>query len=269
VVGWRGALALVVGVLLTPGLAQASGTLDQSQTLDAGSAVTILGQNDLYSAESATQTFTAGLTGGLDRVDLLLAPARSSPTVPLTVEIRDSSDGLPGSTVLATGSVPAGSVTRSPQWVEVDFASPAPVTSGTQYAIVAYIGGTSRNGYVWRGAGDVYSGGAPSFSFASPPTTWIRGVGFDLAFKTYVSPAASGLAGQLVTDAYHDNPGDALANKALGIQTAVNAGQTVTACADVTDLLGLVRAQTGKHLSEATATKLTTDANNLAAALGC
>jgi hypothetical protein len=63
-------------------------------------------------------------------------------------------------------------------------------------------------------------------------------------------------------------PGTALADKATAIQTAVNAGNKATACAGITDYLGLVKAQTGKKLSAADAATLTSDANNLRAALG-
>ena len=41
------------------------------------------------------------------------------------------------------------------------------------------------------------------------------------------------------------------------------------ACPDITNLLSLVKAQTGTHLTNVNATMLTTDANNLAASLGC
>ena len=63
--------------------------------------------------------------------------------------------------------------------------------------------------------------------------------------------------------------GGALAQKAIAIQTAVNAKprQTATACADITDYLALVKAQTNKKLTLAQANELTTDANNLAHAL--
>src|SRR5690348_15049430 len=81
-------------------------------------------------------------------------------------------------------------------------------------------------------------------------------------------PGASSPAATLVTDADHLGPGTALADSATVIQATVNAGDTPTACADITNLLGLVKAQTGKHLSF-NATMLTTDANNLAASLGC
>ena len=83
---------------------------------------------------------------------------------------------------------------------------------------------------------------------------------------------ANTLAAQLVTDADHLPPGAALAKKAAAIQTAVNAGNTATACAGITDFLGLVNAQTGKKrakLNQDQATQLTNDAHALAAALGC
>jgi hypothetical protein len=83
--------------------------------------------------------------------------------------------------------------------------------------------------------------------------------------------SASGLAANLVTDSTGIGPGKALENKATAIQAAVNATppQTATACAGITDYLGLVNAQTGKKLSAGQTTQLTTDADKLATALGC
>jgi hypothetical protein len=49
----------------------------------------------------------------------------------------------------------------------------------------------------------------------------------------------------------------------------VNAGQTATACAEITDYLALVKAQTGKKLMTDQANQLTTEATDLADALGC
>ena len=90
------------------------------------------------------------------------------------------------------------------------------------------------------------------------------------ASVTYtVTPSAGDLAAVLVTDSGGVGPGRALADKAAAIQTAVSANQVSTACADITDYLGLVKAQTGKKLTQSAATTLTTDANNLAATLGC
>ena len=81
--------------------------------------------------------------------------------------------------------------------------------------------------------------------------------------------SAGELAATLVSDATGVGPGKALFEKAAAIQIAVTAGDTSTACAGITDFLGLVNAQTGKKLTMAQAGQLTTDADNLAAALGC
>lgn len=176
----RLALAGVLGLMLVPGVASA-GTLDQQQTSASSGGSNIDGPGG--GGLSKAQTFTAGLSGGLDQVDLHLFRDASGP---LTVEIRDVVGGAPGSTTLASASVPAADVPiPSGVFVVVPFASPAPVTAGTQYAIVAYTGGSDR--YFWGfDGGGPYSAGSPFASFASPPTTW-TGFSGDLAFKTYVA----------------------------------------------------------------------------------
>ena len=108
------------------------------------------------------------------------------------------------------------------------------------------------------------------------------------------APTASTLAAKLVSDTDKLKPGTALTDKAAPAQLSIGyiaqhlvsdnyffcnnfgamkgtqpAADTATACADITNLLGLVKAQTGKKLSSAQASLLTSDASNLAAALGC
>jgi hypothetical protein len=84
------------------------------------------------------QSFTAGLTGDLDQVDLLLWKDATT-TAPLKVEIRTLSGGVPSTTVLASAFVPATSVpTGRPAqaFVSVPLSPPAPSVAGTQYVIV-------------------------------------------------------------------------------------------------------------------------------------
>lgn len=173
------ATALVLGVA---GSASA-GTLDQQQTDFS------VGTGTVDSGETPAQTFTAGLSGGIDQVDLHLES--HGPTTPLTVEIRNTSAGDPGGTVLAGQSVPASSVPAAPSWVTFNFATPAPVTAGTQYAIVASSSPVSMSQhYDWGYGGDSYAGGR--FTYASPPSgPWTAGSTADLAFKTYVAPPAT------------------------------------------------------------------------------
>jgi hypothetical protein len=171
--------------LVIPGAALAD-TLDQQQPA---------GGNDvrIQSDESLAQTFTAGLTGGLDRVELLLGAPDSVPNVPLTIEIRDVSGGSPGTSVLATGSVAPSAVSSTDAWVPITFTSAVPVTAGTQYSIVAYSNVDNTHSYFWAIAfADPYPAGANFFQTVTPPgPTWtLSGLGGDLAFKTYVEVPA-------------------------------------------------------------------------------
>jgi hypothetical protein len=181
--------------LAVPGAALA-GTLDQQQT-DISGAGQGVNNNGVLSI-SAAQTFTAGISGGLDQVDLSLAK-NGSPVAALTVELQSTIGLLPDGTVLGTQTVPASSVTSgsSLAFVPVVFPTPVPVVAGTQYAIVAYVADT--NGYNWGASPDsspdpsAYSGGEAFFASSSPPsTTWIPFTGdldeVDQAFRTYVAP---------------------------------------------------------------------------------
>lgn len=166
-----------------------AGTLDQQQTL-VNAASGIDGASPDGPGFSTAQTFTPGASGLLDQVDLLLArfPATAGP---LTVEIRNASGGVPGSTVLASASVPAADVpveqTEGFDWIPVSFASPALVTSGTQYAIVAYTDVPGHYGWGQRTTLNAYANGRAFGVFQSPPTTWLTfGANVDFTFKTYV-----------------------------------------------------------------------------------
>jgi hypothetical protein len=170
--------------LLAPGVAMA-GTLDQQQTA-ADVAAFGLGQQT-----TAAQTFTSGITGGLDEVDLDLQRV-GVPTTYFTIEIRDVSGGSPGQAVLAARSLPPSAVANfSPQFIPIQFNPPAPVVAGTQYAIVAYSGNATGNWFIWYvKQSDVYPGGQAfhNNTTPAPPSTYTSDPTNDLAFKTYVVP---------------------------------------------------------------------------------
>ncbi|MGA2014794.1 MAG: choice-of-anchor D domain-containing protein [Solirubrobacteraceae bacterium] len=184
----------VAALALGAGVAQAD-VLDQSQTQE-DNAILVSGPSSLFSGNSAAQTFTAGITGPLDRVQLQVNSAQTGGD-PLTIELTNTSAGAPGSTVLAQASLPAANVPSGAlTWVEADFAAPPPVTAGVQYAIVATTTGASA--YDWSLIdSNVYAGGDHFFS-PSPPAAWTD-AGNDLTFKTYVNlaPAATVAPGNL------------------------------------------------------------------------
>src|SRR3712207_3939855 len=82
-------LALLGVIAAAPSTASATGTLDQ-QFVPGPPASEEYAGGDYQSAQS----FTAGLTGSLDQVDLLLYK-RGTTTAPLTVEVRTLSGGFP------------------------------------------------------------------------------------------------------------------------------------------------------------------------------
>lgn len=182
-------LAAVVAALslAVPAAPATAGTLDQQQT-EATSSGGVGGPASPLGAFSRAQTFTAGLSGWLDQVDLGYTVPFSVPvpTGPLTVEIRGVSAGIPGATVLATANLlPASLPVSGFAFLPVRFASPTPVVAGTQYAIVAYTGGADL--YNWVGSSvDAYLAGAHFVSAASPPATWSGPFSLDRTFKTYV-----------------------------------------------------------------------------------
>ncbi len=190
-----GVLAVCCAVfVLVPGTALAD-TLDQQQP-EGGSDVRI------DSTESIAQTFTAGHTGGLDRVELLLGFPDFAPDAGLSVEIRTVSGGSPGTTVLAAGNVAASAVSSTDAWVPITFGTAVPVTAGTQYAIVAYSTVDNTHSYFWAIAfPDPYPAGATFYQTVTPPgPTWtLAALGGDQAFKTYVevpAPPATGPTGR-------------------------------------------------------------------------
>ena len=114
--------AALSALLLLPGVAAALGTLDQSNPTPNA---TFTSSPDRFLG----QTFTAGITGILDTVEIF-----QSGEIPIgsTIEIRAAAGGLPTSAILASETTvavaPAG-------WLQIPFSAPATVTAGTQYAI--------------------------------------------------------------------------------------------------------------------------------------
>ena len=86
--------------------------------------------NNLSPTDWTGQTFRAGITGNLTKLQVGLG-LLSGTSGTITVEIRDVSGSDPGTTVLATST--AGPVTNvgSAAFYTVTFATPAAVTSGT------------------------------------------------------------------------------------------------------------------------------------------
>ena len=178
---------LVSGVLLAsaslasvPMPALAVGTLDQSQDV----ATTGLSVDTDY---SIAQTFTAGVTGWLDRVSIAVG-ATPDLSENLTVEIGDTTGGVPVAGVLASETI-ALNVTPEDGLVrlEIDFSSPAWVMAGTTYAIVVPVTSVGSVGVGGQDLGS-YAGGNGYWQYLA--TGWNLYDAVDFAFRTYVTSAA-------------------------------------------------------------------------------
>jgi len=162
------------------------------------------------------QTFTAGKSGSLSRADVNLFCYFCGSTPPsITVSIRATSGGVPTGGDLATASTAITNWSVGSQvWFTANFAAPATVSAGTQYALVvrasaAYVAGTlafsdsATNG--GAAANDVYGGGKLFYSTNSGSAWTVQMYGAtntsDAAFKTYIGTGTSGYnsAGDLIS----------------------------------------------------------------------
>jgi hypothetical protein len=157
----------------------AAGTLDQEQAT--GGYPSGFGDR-----KRIAQTFTAGRTGHLDHVEVSLQGLGFSG--PVTVEIRNTVSHLPGSTVLATTTVPEASLpTGRLRFMSFYFAPAAPVIAGTEYAFVIQAPGGNSMG-VDGSQAEAYASGAALVSTNSG-TSFSAAPVADYKFQTFVETA--------------------------------------------------------------------------------
>ena len=120
---------LGVGLMLSAaGSAGATGTLDQSQTTS--DFIEFLVSPLSSFGVMFGQTFTDGITGNLDQVDLVLGQGfHCAADAPLHVAIETTSVGKPSNNVVASASLPSTGVPFTPDWTSVHFSPTAPVTA--------------------------------------------------------------------------------------------------------------------------------------------
>jgi hypothetical protein len=134
--------------------------------------------------QSASQTFTVGLAGRLDRVEMY-AYAGGTLSNPLVLEIHDAASGTPGTSILATQQVLPSSTGL--QWIAFDLsAANLSVSASQRLALVLRSSQDLTHGeYDAEGSHDVYAGGGSFYrSFSGP---WMPLADYDLMFRTYVT----------------------------------------------------------------------------------
>jgi hypothetical protein len=185
---------MMAGLLvLTSGVALAADRVDQKNTIP-----TDQGRfgNGVDERTALAQTFTAGLTGKMDKVSVYLTPNTSGPNPPGNViaEIYPTdASGLPktSATPLGQGSLSIPGTTGSFGWMDIKLSERAPVKKGKAYALVVRAVDTDPNNPIrqylsWGGASakDNYTRGNQAESVDG--TTWTLFAGQDYFFKTFV-----------------------------------------------------------------------------------
>ena len=136
------------------------------------------------------QTFQAGRSGQLSRVDLDLFCSGCTGTIPnITVSIRATAGGVPTGPDLATATI-AGFNSGAASYKTATFASPLAITAGTKYAIVFRpVSNPSAGIYAFVVSGvDVYANGTNPFS-GDGGATWTDDPTVDMGFITYTLPS--------------------------------------------------------------------------------
>ena len=164
------------------------------------------------------QTFTPSVSGQVTQVDIYLFSSGVTGTTPnITVSLRATtgSPAVPAGADLATASIP-GFNNGFGGYYTATFATPATVTSGTQYAIIfRAVSNPSSGTYAYVGSfaspnSNPYAGGSRVTS-SNSGSTWNADVtvgGRDLGFKIYID---SGYvpSGDLISSVKDSNPGSA------------------------------------------------------------
>jgi hypothetical protein len=173
-------LVVFVGVADVAIAAPATNKIDQKQESSPGGTCQASTIDGSYTAQS----FTAGASGTLDQVDLLLVGGKSAaPTAAIQIT-KVLGNGLVDQANVLGQATAASSMTPTPAWQPFYLTTPVSVVAGTTYAITF----TGRR-IQWCGdPSDVYAGG-----FAQRlDSTWglNNAVIQDFTFRTYLALAA-------------------------------------------------------------------------------
>ena len=169
----------------------------------------------VYSAQWGGQTFTATSNHTITSVKILAYRLGNAGT--LTLSIRDTSAGKPTGSDLVSGTLDVSGITTSTsgELIEVTFATPLTVTSGTVYAIVcSATGADTSNRLKWNTqTTGAYAGG--QFSSSSDGSSW-TGQTFDNMFQIYGEPSlTTNLVSYYKLDESSGNASDSVGSNTL------------------------------------------------------
>lgn len=147
--------------------------------------------------QDVAQSFQLASSAPLNKVQLYIK--KTSTPSDATVKIVSDASGVPGTTVLASGTLSASSVTTSYNWVEVAFTTNPTLATGTTYWFVIDVGSTSATRYYLIGTNNAaqvgYGRGVGKIGQLSGSWNNTTPSGLDYFFKLYVGGIMGIVAG--------------------------------------------------------------------------
>lgn len=179
---------------------------------------------DISARGSVAQSFRAGTSTTLNKVSLYLK--KTGVPNNATVYITDDNGGKPATSALATGSLPASTVTGTYNFTDVSFVTAPSLVNGTTYWIVLVSPINTTNYYTWGlDTASGYPNGNPrsTTNWSSNSASW-SAISGDLNFKTYMGGVITSISGVTVN-------GNAWAHSLSSCSIGGNATyQTISGC---------------------------------------
>jgi len=145
-------------------------------------------------SQDVAESFSVSTSTVLNKVDLYIKKVSTPSNI--TVRLVSDSSGVPGSTVIASSTLSASSVTASYGWVPVNFGTSPNLVAGTTYWIVLDASVSNTKYYIIGGNLDGYTNGVGKIGQHSSSWNNTSPVGIDYFFKIYTGGSSGLIQGE-------------------------------------------------------------------------
>jgi Tfp pilus assembly protein PilX len=170
-----------------------SPSLSADQSNGTGTPAYNISFGNASATQDIAQSFQLATSSPLNKVQLYIKKTGSPSNA--TVKIVNDSSGTPGTTVLATGTLSAASVTTSYGWIDVSLTTNPTLAVGTTYWIVVDAGTSSSNYYILGANSAGYANGAGKIGQFSGTWNNTTPTGLDYYFNIYLGGVYGSIAG--------------------------------------------------------------------------
>jgi len=137
------------------------------------------------------QSFVPSETNVLNKISIYAKKTGSAGNI--YIKIVNDNDGIPGTEVISSATIPASLVSSSYGWVDADFSNPPPVYSGNKYWIILDISQSSTKYYtIGADAFDGFPSGTMLYAQNWSSDSWTL-TGGDANFKVWLGGVETGI----------------------------------------------------------------------------